>query len=280
MEETINNSYIIKNQIGKGMFGNVYAGINKRKGEPIAIKMEYTNSSIKLLKKETTILNYLHSNGARGIPLVIWYGIYKDNVCLVMNLFQCSLYDYKKTRELSEETIDYIIYQSIDILENIHKHYVIHRDIKPQNLMIKDGELNMIDFGFATFFVDDKREHKIQTTDNTNIIGTPKYISINIHNGIEPSRRDDLISVAYMLIYLTYGELEWDYIPICDNPHNYNEINILHYKNQERKRLKCIETIETRFSGKLLSFLKYCYGLNYYENPSYEYMKNCFVKTI
>lgn len=285
----INNKYIIDTNIGKGQFGSVYKGYHKKTREHVAIKLETTNSPIKLLKNETTILNYLYNNSSHNIPQVHWYGVFTNVTCLVMTLFDFSLYDYVKSKELSIEQIKKIMIKSIDIIENIHNSFVIHRDIKPQNFMIKNSDLFIIDFGFSTFYIDDNKKHlPIKTNDieQCTIIGTPKYISLNIHNGINPSRRDDLISLGYVFIFLLYKQLPWDKFPIFENKENYEEIHALHPKNQYMKQLKQIENIEKIIIPNnsiyqfIYYYIKYCYSLKYDEEPNYYSIKQLLTKTI
>lgn len=282
----INNKYIIDSNIGKGQFGSIYKGYHKKTRELVAIKLEKTNSPIKLLKNETTILNYLSNNGSLNIPQVHWYGVFTNVTCLVMTLFEISLYDFIKSKDLSIEQIKKIVIKSIEILENIHHSFVIHRDIKPQNFMIKNGELFIIDFGFSTFYIDDNKNHlpnKENNIENCNIIGTPKYISLNIHNGITPSRRDDLISLGYIFIFLLYKYLPWDNFPIFENKDNYEEIHVLHPKNQYIKQLKQIETLkkqENSIHQFIYYYIKYCYSLKYDEEPNYYSIKQLILKTI
>lgn len=282
----INNKYIIDSNIGKGQFGSIYKGYHKKTRELVAIKLEKTNSPIKLLKNETTILNYLSNNGSLNIPQVHWYGVFTNVTCLVMTLFEISLYDFIKSKDLSIEQIKKIVIKSIEILENIHHSFVIHRDIKPHNFMIKNGELFIIDFGFSTFYIDDNKNHlpnKENNIENCNIIGTPKYISLNIHNGITPSRRDDLISLGYIFIFLLYKYLPWDNFPIFENKDNYEEIHVLHPKNQYIKQLKQIETLkkqENSIHQFIYYYIKYCYSLKYDEEPNYYSIKQLILKTI
>jgi len=285
----INNKYIIESNIGKGQFGSVYKGYHKKTREPVAIKLEKMISPIKLLKNETTILNYLHNNGVRNIPEVHWYGVFANSTCLVMTLYDYSLYDCIKSKELSIDQIQKIMIKSIDIIENIHNSFVLHRDIKPQNFMIKNSELFIIDFGFSTFYIDDNKNHlhiNPNNIENSNIIGTPKYISINIHNGITPSRRDDLISLGYIFILLLFKQLPWDVFPNIENNNNYDEIHVLNPKNQYMKQLKQIESIErlitkqNTLSQSIYHFIKYCYSLKYDEDPNYYSIKQLIMKTI
>jgi len=296
-EIIINNKYIIEENIGKGQFGSVYKGYHKKTREPIAIKIELSNSPIKLLKNETTILNYLRNSGSRNIPLVHWFGLFSTNTCLIMSLYDYSLHDFIIKKEISIKQIQYIILNCIEIIENIHNRFVLHRDIKPQNFMIKNNEIFIIDFGFSTFYIGDDKKHlpmkniDNQSSEHSAIIGTPKYVSPNIHNGITPSRRDDLISIGYIIIYLLNKKLAWDILPNFENNDNYDIINILHPKNLYIKELKTIENIEKmllcqddvnreNINQILLYYIKYCYSLSYEEDPNYNSIKQLLTKMI
>ena len=206
------NKYKLLEKIGEGKFGFVYKGEYVKTSEPVAIKMEQLNSPIKLLKHETTILNYLHNNKCRSIPSVYWYGVYQETTSLVMSYYNISLFDYASDIALTETKINRIMWKVIDIFENIHSNGVIHRDIKPQNFMIKDDELFLIDFGLSNIYIDEDHAHNIAQNDTVFITGTPKYISTHIHSGKHPSRRDDLISAAYMYLFLLTGYLPWETI--------------------------------------------------------------------
>ena len=207
MEIVIHNKYIVEKRIGQ--FGDVLKGYNKKTREPVAIKLELLTSTIKLLKSETNILNYLYNQGCRSIPCVYWYGAYDKYISMVMPLYECSLHEYCKTNVLTTEKISRIMLQCLQIIESIHEKYVLHRDIKPDNFMVKEGELFLIDFGFSTFYIRDEKEH-IPYSNNENIIGTPKFVSVHIHDGCEPSRRDDLISIGYIYLFLLYETLPWE----------------------------------------------------------------------
>uniref|UniRef100_A0A6C0DSG1 non-specific serine/threonine protein kinase n=1 Tax=viral metagenome TaxID=1070528 RepID=A0A6C0DSG1_9ZZZZ len=279
----INHKYLIIKSIGEGAFGKIYEGYNKKNREPVAIKMN--KQAPMVLKNEASILNYLYNHGCRGIPIIYWYGIFNTYYCMVIPLYTSSLFSLRAKKEFTIETVYGIMIQAIDILEHIHKQFVIHRDIKPQNFMIRDGELYLIDFGMATFYINADKCHIQMETNHTSITGSPKYISQNIHLGISATRRDDLISLGYILLYLLYGELDWDIVPYP--PKNYEEIHeithILHYNHQQRLQKKSIENIETYCKNTIaLNYLQYCYSLKYDVEPQYSLCKELFMlsKTI
>jgi serine/threonine protein kinase len=281
--EIIHNKYIIEKTIGKGQFGVVYKGSHRKTREPIAIKMESIGSPIKLLKNETTIINYLSTHNVKNIPIIYWYGKYNDHICTIMPLYECSVSEYIKLKSLSPSKIYTIMLKTIEIIENVHDNYVIHRDIKPDNIMIRQGELFLIDFGFSTFYINEEKEHIPYNDKNVNMLGTPNYVSINIHHGIEATRRDDMISLGYMFLYLFYEKLPWENIMNVENPSDYTAIHIYHPKNIKRKELKSIEHIETlcaEIKPVLCHYIKYCYSLKYHEEPAYNIIKQLLNKTI
>lgn len=276
------NKYIIKGIIGNGAFGKVLHGEHERTKEKVAIKIENKNTPYLLLKRETSILNHLHSLGSRNTPSIYWFGPWNNSLCMVIPLYDISLYERRKQTKISIENLNKTMIKSIDVLEFIHTHFILHRDIKPHNFMIKNGQLFLIDFGFATFFIDENKNH-ILPKSQEHIIGSPKYVSIHVHSGIESSRRDDLISLGYMYIYLQFGELEWDSIPKDQSCQASDETNINHYKNRYIHSLKKIENIDNIFScqsPEIVNFLKYVYSLTFYETPQYDKCKNLFDKTI
>lgn len=273
-EINIYNKYKIENIIGKGKFGVVYKGSHLKTNKEIAIKKENNDSVVKILKHETTILNYLYTHGCKCIPIVFWFGLYNNSTYLVMTYYPCSLYDYRKKNKLEENEIHNIMIQMINILEHIHKHFVIHRDIKPHNFMMdENNDLFLIDFGISTIYIDDNNNH-IQIEDSKEyIVGTPNYISYNIHNGIIPSRRDDLISIGYIFLFLLLGSLPWE--------KKMNEIkkseilpvnHVLHSKNIFLKNQKIINNMD--YSPCFTKYIQYCYNLEFDTDPKYYLLRH------
>ena len=292
---SINNKYIIENLIGKGKFGQIFKGHIHKKNTAIAIKMEPSEGELKSIKHEVTILNYLYKRGCRNIPYIYWYGKYNMDICMVMNYFPGSLCNENITH------IDTFMIKCIDILKNIHEHYVIHRDIKPQNFMFDEhGELHLIDFGLATVYVDDDHQHiKCTGCSQSYILGTPKYISYHVHEGYVPSRRDDLISIGYLYLFLKYGSLQWDnisrvvsgQISVASLPNEFgtadsslNELHVLHPNNQFRKEKKEWSNISIYLStiGEpvIEKYLDYCYRLDFESEPNYSGLLQLFDTTI
>jgi serine/threonine protein kinase len=162
-----------------------------------------------------------------------------------------------------------LFHRMISILENIHQLGVIHRDIKTSNFMFDaNGDIHLIDFGFATFYQDKPNNIKEY------ILGTPSFISIHIHNGNEPSRRDDLISLGYIYLYFTDDEnpLLIDYSSLfCDLPTTDSNINVKHPSILEKREGKKWENLSKYLNptSGIYKYLEYCYLLKYEDKPDY-----------
>ena len=269
---SILDKYIIKDKLGNGKFGSVYHGINKKNNYNVVLKFENGSSSYITLKNEAIILRYLYEHNCRDIPSIFWYGKINDNFTLIMNKYDCSLYDYINNHELSSEVINDIMVKMIYMLQNIHELFVLHRDIKPHHFMIKNGDLYMIDFGISTFYVDEKNKI-IENTEKNDIIGSPNYTSYFIHKGNTYARRDDLISIGYIYLFLFNKELPWEYIYLknTDN-HDINITSIFHPLNIETKNKKEITSIEkyyNKINNIIGTYFTKVYDLSYYETPNY-----------
>ena len=255
----IANKYSLKGKISNGDFGFVFKAENIRTGEEIALKGENIKSELKLLKNETKIYQYLQ--GEKGFPTLYWYGIHEDIYFMAIQLLGSSL---KKVRETSFTfSLDFIYFigiQMIERLEKLHSKGLIHRDIKPDNFLFgkneKRSEVYLIDFGFCKSYVSDDGSH-IPLRENRNMIGTPNFVSLNVHYGIETSRRDDLESVFYIMLY-------------------FHDMKYFDCKNT--KEIVDFKKGILRETNFLYPFLLYCRNLKFDETPNYKYLKELLKK--
>ena len=261
----IANKYTILSKIGEGNFSTVYKG--SKKNEDVAIKFENENSELKLLKHETSMLNYLYSKGSKQTPYVYFYGLHQNISTLIIPYYECSLEDYCENNEIPNNWF----ITMLETLHVIHHLGVIHRDIKPQNFMIKQNSVYLIDFGLSTIYIDDDYSH-VPEKHMEYILGTPKFISIHVHNGISPSRRDDLISLMYIYSYIKHKVLLWS--NVSDEEDEYQPNHILHNLNQKRKQLK--DFFQNNVKDFEKKIMDYVYSIDYKEQPHYHWLISIF----
>jgi len=216
------NKYKLLEKLSEGSFGTVYKATNVRTSELVAVKIEYNSLNIdaKSLKNEAKIYQYLLKEP--GFPRLKWFAkeVFptkketNDNeeeiTYLVIDLLVCSLTTLVKRKgPLSLKLILQIGIQMIKRVETLHSKYLLHRDIKPDNFMLdKNKILCLIDFGLCKRY--DHNGKHIEEKQITSMIGSANFVSLNVHKGIEPSRRDDVVSCIYIMLYLFLGgDLPW-----------------------------------------------------------------------
>jgi serine/threonine protein kinase len=205
----IAHKYKLIEKINEGSFGSIFKAENIRTKEMVAIKFENKSEQMKSLKNEARIYQYLGK--LNGFPQLKTFGTTGNVNYLVLNLLGNSLVDVIEHQELSLNMVLVLGIQIIQRIQSLHNNCLLHRDIKPSNFVFgnKDNtnKLFLIDLGFAKRY--DYNGRHIEERYINNIIGTLNFVSINVHNHIEPSRRDDIESCIYVILTMLLGELEW-----------------------------------------------------------------------
>ena len=276
--------YEYSEKIGKGSFGTVYKGKNVNTGEKVVVKTEPYDIEYSSLKHESTIMNMLYSKYCRSIPPTYWYGIIPETKerILVMPMFQESLEDFvlkfQGKNRITKEYCCNIMKSMIRILGHIHSKYVVHRDVKPANWMIHRDELMLIDFGMSSFYVDSEEIH-LKPADplKTCMIGTPKYASLNVHCGEEYSRRDDLMSVGYIGLFLLCGSDLWCNPPLLSpDTDKFALSNHLNEWFKTQKSLDLVLEMTANDWPELANFLNAVYSIKFDETPEYLKLEEMF----
>jgi serine/threonine protein kinase len=200
----LSNKYKILTPINNGSYGKVFLGESMATKTRVAIKME--DKEVNLLKREAQIYQYLA--GHPGIPRLKYYGTTKALNYLVLPFLGKSL----SSRNFSREETLFIARKMVEIVEYVHSKSFLHRDLKPDNFLIGDGcEINvqLIDFGLAKKYIDEENKH-ISFKKGKHLVGSVNYSSVNVQKGYEASRRDDLESLLYIILFLLIGKLPWE----------------------------------------------------------------------
>ena len=261
------NKYKLLEKLSQGSFGKVFKAENIRTGEIVAIKTEVKSKEQKSLKMEAKIYQYLANTD--GIPQLKWFGATNNVNYLVTNLLEHSVTSLvKKYGRLSIKTVLLLGTQMIERLEILHGHYLIHRDIKPDNFMInisdRTNKIFLIDFGFCKRY--NYEGNHIEFKMNKTLIGTPNYVSLNVHKGCEPSRRDDLESCLYVMIYMLFGK----FFSVNVNKDDPNPFKILILKKEQLTNIPRFLTVT----------INYVRTLRFEEEPDYKYIIRVFSEVL
>jgi len=269
----VGRKYRLGRKIGSGSFGDIYLGTNMTTGEEVAIKLESVKTKHPQLLYESKIYRILH--GGLGIPNVRWYGIEGDYNVMVLDLLGPSLEDLFNYcgRRFQLKTVLMLADQLLSRLEYVHTKSFIHRDVKPDNFLIGLGKrqsvIHIIDFGLAKKYRDPRSHQHIPYRENKNLTGTARYASINTHIGIEQSRRDDLESLGYVLMYFIRGSLPWQGLKANTKKQKYERI-------MDRKMSTSTEQLCKGYATEFRSYFEYCRSLRFEDRPDYSYLKRLF----
>jgi len=271
MFELLNSNYDIIKKIGSGAFGVVYKALDKANNTLVAIKVE-ENKKMSRLQYEYNIYKELQNQ--IGFPKIHDFTETKKNFICIMEFLGPSLEDLFEfcNRRFSLKTTLMIAIQILNRMESIHNAGIIHRDIKPDNFLIGIGKnksrIYMIDMGLSKRYIINSQH--IEYTTGKSFTGSFRYSSIRNHKGIEQSRRDDLESIGYMLIFFLKGKLPWQGLDGSTKSKRSN--HIFNVKSSSSLTDLC-EGVPKEF----LLYMKYCRILRFKQKPDYDLLRNLFI---
>ena len=279
INELFFNKYKLIKKIGKGSYGIIYLCKDIASNEFFAAKLQNKNIYTNSLQNEYQIMKDINID---KIPNAKFYGENNLYNILIMQLLGKSLEDiFEKIlhkQKMPIHSVCNIAIQIIDILEQIHNKNYIHRDIKPSNFLFGNNSSNnnwiyLIDFGLAKKYREDNSNKHHEMKKGKKLIGTARFSSINAMEGLSQSRRDDLESLGYMLIYFLKGKLPWQNFLIKNKEERYNKI-------KQTKKEIAINELCSNCPEEIGQYITYVKKLKYEEEPNYNYIKNLFYEIL
>ena len=276
-----------ENPIGSGSFGQVLYGKHKNTDLEVAVKVISSDTSAETIKKEINFSKQLQK--INGFPTIYYTCVYDKKNIIVESLLGPSLDKLFKYcgRQFPLKTVCLIGKEMVKRLENMHEKGILHRDLKPNNLTwgnynssynnisnnnsIINNKYNkldintifLIDFGLSCYYLESgigSKHYKIKN--NLSFVGTLRYASLNSHKGIRQSRRDDLESMIYILIYFLKGKLPWQDVKAKQKEERHKLIT-------EIKSKVTIESLCENTPKEFAELLTYVKNLEFEETPLY-----------
>lgn len=259
--------YTITDKIDSGGYGKVYRGYENLTLKPVAVKI-----SIKCghkVSKEAKILKKL--SGGIGIPEVYTHGKWNHVHFMVLELLGHNLYRemLENKQGFSLSCVIKIAEQMIERLKFIHSKGILHRDIKPEQLLLSmsGDEIYLVDYGLSCKYIR-KKAHKT-FKDHVCTVGSVYFASLHSHLGHEQSRRDDLESLFYTLLFLKNAHIPWEgAVQGLEGISKWQACFVSKISHQQ----DLFHDWPIQFSN----MFNYIRKLVYEENPNYDYFIKCF----
>lgn len=260
----------LRNKIGHGAFGEIYECVDKENGTRLAIKIE-KRQGVTQLKHEYLIYKKLVGPQT---PMVFEYGTIDMNDetcnCMTMEILGLSLEKLfvKMERKFSEKTVFMLGKACLSRIERLQIRHFIHRDIKPDNFVtdLTGTKIYLIDYGLAKYYRHPRTLVHIPIRTDKNLTGTARYASLATHEGFEQSRRDDLESLGFLLVYFLRGRLPWQGLRAETRAEKYSKI-------KEVKQNTSLFELCAGLPNEIYLYLVYVRNLQFDEAPDYAYLE-------
>jgi serine/threonine protein kinase len=266
------DDFLIIRKIGSGGYGDVYEVRDRRLDDIFAMKVELRDAKKQGLTVESEFLQQLQEH-LDFFPELIATGATDTCRYLVMELCGPSLSKMRRVlarHRYSSLTGLKLSYQMLRCLEAFHGLGLVHRDVKPGNFLLRssaDNPVCLIDFGLCRSYIDSNTGHHRPLNTDCSFVGTSRYASLNSHDHLELSRRDDLISWFYSSIELLNGRVPW---PGKKN----RELSV------QMKRSMSVETLCASLPDAYLPIATHLMELEYQDRPDYAMIKELLVNEI
>lgn len=270
IQSSFSKAYQITSKISQGGYGEILTAESLVTKAQVIIKFPKKCVSSAKASKEADIMNQIQN--INGVPKLLETLLHENQKGLVIERLGKSMQEIIiENINFSLKTVIHIAVQLLQTIKGIHDKGIIHRDIKPSNILLgaskNSNEVFLIDYGLSTMYVANG-VHKMQNLKKKNFKGTLMFASRNSHFGLTNSRRDDLESLGYTLVYLYKGYLPWSR---CEK-------NVLAVRSLGQLKKKCYSNgVFSDLPKEIIDYFVYIDKLKYEETPDYEYLTKLFL---
>lgn len=225
--QLLDGRFLIERHFNTEIFSNYYLGTYHESDRTrwifIKMKHENYNDDIESIRWEYKVYKTLESSkGMLRVPRPFYLGSILNYEAIVLELLGPSLLDiwHRCKQRLSIRTLAQIGYQLVCLMKFFHDRGFVYQNIRPEHFLYGVSGLDKwmwmyaVDLKWCKNYLEEKQGNMVHISSEQVSgplhIGTHiRFMSINAHRGIEQSRRDDLESIGYLLVYLFRGELPW-----------------------------------------------------------------------
>lgn len=263
-------------EIGHGAFGRVLLMRDPDDNNTYAVKTEPLDAEVQQLPYEFRV--YRELLGCPGIPLAfsLWVDEANSRHCLAMQVLGPSL-DKCLSKITQWDVINWVAPKALSIIEHLHTRGFLHRDIKPENFLTGHGglrshEIYLVDFGLSKKYRTPGSHAHIPYRDGKSLTGTVRYASVHTHQGIEQSRRDDLESLGYVMLFLINKSLPWMGMQAADRGEQNNKV-------MQSKRDISLDKLCRGVPPAFVHYFRYVRRLKFDCIPDYNLLRGYFRAT-
>lgn len=288
IKENLDIKLELHKELGVGGFGIVYSATWKD-NETVAVKVEPVKNFNSLID-EVKIYNHIHgTTGYLGLPQCLYYHSGSKSKedsfrILVLPMLGKNLDDLLvqcRQKVFSPCTTMVIAYQILAHLKHIHSMGVVHRDVKPGNMVTLSNHgcgkslVTLLDFGLSRHYKNPNGSH-IKAKRKDIIRGTVRFMGIHTHEACEVSRRDDFQCLAYSLIYFLKGRLPWQGLSKKTKMSEVTKRERIYRAKKSMSSTELCKDLPPIFE----KFLKYSLSLRFDETPNYDSWRRMFYENI
>ncbi|GJJ07546.1 hypothetical protein Clacol_001748 [Clathrus columnatus] len=229
--------------LGRGGYSMIFRAEDLKSGQVVALKKSRVPLRVKrpILQYESRVLRMLQGHPA--IPELYGYG------------------------------------HLLSALKHVHKHGLVHRDVKPENLLCSNNDASkimLIDFGLAKPIRSGPPKTCDPIKEKKRIVGTLHWASLNSHRGIDLGPGDDLESLAYTALFLLRGKLPWRNYQRWGREYPTEPFLRSQFRIYRSKVAVSGSQLVMNFPADFAHLLDYSRGLSYHQIPDYDELEGRF----